>query len=70
MTTGHDKPTSTAFFDTLKSDNLCNPIYELKAGTHRVTLSMPGGKGTLLSLTVTNDAGYLPEGVTSFRNIR
>jgi hypothetical protein len=31
---------------------------------------MPGGKGTLHSLTITNDAGYLPEMITSFRNTR
>lgn len=65
---GHDKPSPIAFFDTLKSDSLCNSWYELKAGPHRVTLAMPNAKGTLLSLTVTNDAGYLPDGITSFRN--
>lgn len=68
VATGHDKPSSTAFFDTLKVDNQCNPWCELKAGPHRVTLAMPGGKGTLVSLTVTNDAGYVPDGITSFRN--
>ncbi|EDY19502.1 Fibronectin type III domain protein [Chthoniobacter flavus Ellin428] len=68
VTTGHDNPSATAFFDTLKSDSQCNPWYELKAGPHRVALTMPGGKGTLLSLTITNDAGYLPDGITSFRN--
>jgi hypothetical protein len=68
VATGHDKPSSTAFFDTLKSDNQCNPWYEFKAGAHRVTFAMPGAKGRLLSLTVTNDAGYVPDGITSFRN--
>lgn len=68
VATGHDKPSSTAFFDTLKSDSQCIPWYEFKAGSHRVTLAMPGAKGTLVSLTVTNDAGYLPDGITSFRN--
>ena len=70
VATGHDKPSATAFSDTLKSDGQCNPWYELKAGGHRVNLTMPGAKGTLVSLTVTNDAGYVPEGVTSFRNTR
>ncbi len=70
VATGHDKPSSTAFFDTLKSDGQCNPWYELKAGSHRLALSMPGAKGTLLSVTVTNDAGYVPDGVTSFRHSR
>lgn len=69
VATGHDKPSSTAFFDTLKSDSQSNTWHELKAGSHRVGLAMPGtAKGTLLSLTVTNDAGYLPDGITSFRN--
>ena len=68
VATGHDKPSSTAFFDTLKSDSQCVPWYESKIGPHRVTLAMPGAKGTLVSLTVTNDAGYLPAGITSFRN--
>ena len=68
VATGHDKPSSTPFFDTLKSDNQCNPWYEFKAGPHRLTLAMPGAKGKLLSLTVTNDAGYVPDGITSFRN--
>jgi hypothetical protein len=68
VATGHDQPAPIAFFDTLKSDNQCNPWYELTSGSHHVTLAMPGGKGTLLSLTVTNDAGYVPEGITSFRN--
>jgi len=68
VATGHDKPSSTAFFDTLKSDGQCNPWYELTSGPHRAALALPGTKGTLLSLTVTNDAGYLPDGITSFRN--
>jgi hypothetical protein len=68
VATGHDQPASIAFFDTLKSDRLCNPWYTLKAGSHHLTLAMPGGKGTLLSITVTNDAGYLPDGITSLRN--
>jgi hypothetical protein len=70
VATGHDKPASIPFFDTLKSDSQCNPWYELKSGSHRVTLSMPGAsaKGTLLSLTITNDAGHVPEGITTFRN--
>jgi len=68
VATGHDNPSPIAFFDTLKSDNPCNPWHEFKAGSHRVTLAMPAAKGTLLSLTVTNDAGYVPDGITSFRN--
>jgi hypothetical protein len=68
VATGHDKPSATAFFDTLKSDGQCDPVYNFRAGPHLVTLMMRGAKGTLLSLTVTNDAGYVPEGITSFRN--
>jgi len=68
VATGHDQPAPIAFFDTLKSDNPSNPWHAFKTGPHRVTLAMPRAKGTLLSVTVTNDAGYVPDGITSFRN--
>jgi hypothetical protein len=68
VTTGWDDPAGTPFFDTLKSDGQTNPWYTLKAGTHQLEFTLPSGAAEIVSLTVTNDAGYLPAGVCSFHH--
>ena len=68
VTTGLDNPASIPFFDTPKSDRQTDPWYALKADPHRVELTLPTGAAEVVSLTVTNDAGYVPEGNTSFRH--
>jgi hypothetical protein len=68
VTTGWGTPVATPFFDTLKSDGRIDPWFELPAGAHRLEVTLPGGTAELASLTVTNDAGYLPDGITSFRH--
>ena len=57
-------------FDTLKQPtelNRSEPRFTLAAGEHSLTLSMPNGQAELVSLTVTNDLGYVPDGITDFR---
>jgi hypothetical protein len=66
VATGWEDPVSVPFFDTLKSDGQTDPWYALKAGAHRVELTLSTGAAEVVSLTLTNDAGYLPEGISSF----
>lgn len=68
VTTGWDNPAGTPFFDTLKSDGQTNPWYALKAGSHHLEFTLPTGTAEIVSFTATNDAGYLPEGISSFHH--
>ena len=66
---GHGDPNPVPFFDTVKvkTDHAsADPRVALKAGTHRLSLALPSGSAELVSLTVTNDLGYMPKGITSF----
>jgi hypothetical protein len=68
VSTGHDTPAPTPFFDTLKSDGKCDPWYSLKAGPHHLNVSLPSGSAEIVSLILTNDAGFVPEGISRFRH--
>jgi hypothetical protein len=68
VTTGWDAPSAVPFFDTMRSDGQTNPWYALKAGSHHLEFTLPTGTAEIVSLTVTNDAGYVPEGITSFHH--
>ena len=66
---GHGDPQPVAFFDTVKRTTKANrgePRFELEAGEHELKLSLSKGAVELVSLTVTNDRGYVPKGITSF----
>ena len=66
---GHGDPGPVPFFDTIKvkaEGATYDARIPLEAGAHRLGLSMPSGSAELLSLTITNDQGYVPEGITSF----
>jgi len=64
----HGNPEPIPFFDTLKLDRRTDPWFPLKAGSHRLSVSLPKGSATLVSLILTTDAGFVPEGISSFRN--
>ena len=68
VASGWDAPAAVPFLDTLKSDGQTNPWHALRAGLHRLEFTLPTGAADIVSVTVTNDAGYLPEGVSSFRH--
>ena len=66
---GHGDPNPVPFFDTVKQSstgNRAEPRSGLEAGKHVLRLVLPNGQCELVSLTVTNDHGYVPEGITSF----
>ena len=64
----HGNPEPIPFFDTLKIDRETDPWFPLKAGAHCLSVSLPKGSATLISLLLTNDAGFVPKGISSFRN--
>jgi len=66
----HDDPEPIPFFDLLKSDGQCDPWFTLKAGAHQLDLALPAGSAEIVSVILTNDAGFVPEGATSFRNVQ
>ncbi len=66
---GHGDPRPVAFFDTVKRTTKANraePRFALGAGEHELKLALSKGAAEVVSLTVTNDLGYVPKGITSF----
>jgi hypothetical protein len=63
---GHGEPERVAFFDTLYDRGSPVPIYRLSGGDHQIALQVPAGGVTLKRLMITNDRGFVPEGITSF----
>jgi hypothetical protein len=59
-------PAPVPFFDTYQSEKKCNQWLSLKAGSHDLLVSLPKGSAEILSVTLTNDAGFMQEGITSF----
>ena len=81
----HEDPRPIPFSDLMKSDGQCDPWFTLKAGAHRLDLSLPfdklraaqsmveglpTGSAEIVSVILTNDAGFVPEGVTLFLNVQ
>ena len=63
---GHDNPQPIPFSGTLQPQGKHDPWHRLDAGDHRLELSLPKGSAEVLSVTLTNDAGFVPEGITCF----
>lgn len=63
---GHGGPNPVPFWDMVAGPQRGWPIHRLKAGTHRLTLQLERGQTEVLKLIVTNDRGFVPEGITSF----
>lgn len=66
---GHGDPEPVPFFDLVKTrtaDAVAEPLLHLTAGRHQLSFILPRGTTQILTLTVTNDQGYLPSGITSF----
>ncbi|NOZ19741.1 MAG: fibronectin type III domain-containing protein [Planctomycetes bacterium] len=70
VSVGHGGPVDAPLFDTIKIKTehaAHDPRIALKAGQHRLVLSASKGDVELLSMVVTNDLGFVPKGITSFR---
>jgi hypothetical protein len=63
---GHSGPDLVAFWDAIASEQRGWPVHRLKAGAHRLSMRLDRGEAEAQTLVVTNDRGFVPEGITSF----
>lgn len=60
------EPAKIPFWDTLSTSADANQIHHLAAGAHTLTFNTGKDTAKLLKVTITNDLGFVPAGITSF----
>jgi len=59
-------PEAVWFWDTVAGPESCSPVFTLTAGSHKLVLQSRD-KAEIDCVVVTNDRGFVPEGITSFQ---
>jgi hypothetical protein len=63
---GHIAPNPISFWDAVGGAQHGWPVHRLKSGAHRLSLRLDRGEAEVQTMIVTNDRGFVPEGITSF----
>lgn len=65
VTLGTGAASSAPFWDVMPGPEVGSMVHQLASGPQRLTLQSAGPTAEVQSLLVTNDLGYVPEGITS-----